>query len=222
MRQDAIATRARLVATAERLFAERSIDAVSMNEIQRAAEQKNKSALQYHFGTKDQLVAAILEKHAPGVDLRRESMLDAIEARDPADVRALVAALVFPVAEKLDDRDGGRDYLIVASQLVGRPTAPLVRPSVVGSSRGVDRLVRLLTRACPEIPEQLRMSRWVLVTGMLFHGLADFARLSSSESPTIPASARELYVNNLVDAIAAIITTNASSPTLASLAPHGG
>jgi AcrR family transcriptional regulator len=41
-----------LISAAERLYAERGVDAVSMREITREAGQKNSSAFQYHFPSK--------------------------------------------------------------------------------------------------------------------------------------------------------------------------
>jgi len=49
MRKDTLLTRQKIIATAERLFAERGIDAVSLHEITRESGQKNKSALSSHF-----------------------------------------------------------------------------------------------------------------------------------------------------------------------------
>ena len=48
-----------LIETAERLFAEKGIDNVSLREINRAAGQKNVAALHYHFGTRESLLEAI-------------------------------------------------------------------------------------------------------------------------------------------------------------------
>ena len=52
-------TRLWLIETAERLFAERGIDNVSLREINRAAGQKNVAALHYHFGTRESLLEAM-------------------------------------------------------------------------------------------------------------------------------------------------------------------
>ena len=72
LRADALATRERIVAAAERLFAERGLDGVSLVEVGRAAGQRNRSAVQYHFGDKQGLVHAILDKHTPGIEARRK------------------------------------------------------------------------------------------------------------------------------------------------------
>ena len=53
-------TRARLLDAAERLFAERGIDAVSLREVTRESGARNAIALQYHFSDRAGVVLAIL------------------------------------------------------------------------------------------------------------------------------------------------------------------
>jgi AcrR family transcriptional regulator len=118
----------RLVRAAERLFAERGIDAVSLREINRVAGAKNASALQYHFGDRNGLLRAVLAKHQGAVEDRRHAMLDAYEATGHADLRALAGALVRPLAAKLADPDGGPAYLQIVADLVNRPR-PIIDPA---------------------------------------------------------------------------------------------
>lgn len=218
MRQDAEVTRTRLVRAAESLFAARGLDGVSMNEVQRAAGQKNKSALQYHFGTKESLVQAILDKHVPRVELRRHAMLDALETREDYGVRDLMRALVVPVFERLDDPDGGAAYVSLLAQIIGTPSQSGFWVTAMRTNRGADRLMRLLERLVPELPSALRMPRYLLVTQLLFHGAADFGRHSTSDPPLFSPDARGLFVENLVDVLTAIATAPVS-PTTAELLP---
>lgn len=213
MRHDAIATRARLVSAAEQLFAERGIASVSMNEVQRAAGQKNKSALQYHFGTKEQLLQAILDKHIPGIELRRHQLLDEIEASGRLEVRELMKALVVPLFEKLDDPDGGRAYVSIYAQVVGSPGASERWSDAMRTNRGSDRLMRLLDRVVPELPTPVRMARYLMVTELLFHGISDFGRLSTTDPPLFPPASRELFASTLVDVLAAVATASVSAET---------
>src|SRR5262245_22442952 len=60
--------RTKLLDTAERLFAERGITGVSLREITEAAGQRNASVVQYHFGSRAGLVAAVLDRHMEPVD----------------------------------------------------------------------------------------------------------------------------------------------------------
>lgn len=120
MPRNADDTRAQLITAAEQLFATRGIDAVSLREINREAGQRNATALQYHFGDRRGLVRAILAKHDSPIDKARHAMLDQLELERSPNLPAFSAALVLPVAAKLADLDGGRDYLRIAAQLVNR------------------------------------------------------------------------------------------------------
>jgi len=213
LRIDAVATRARIVSAAERLFAERGIDATTLAEINRAANQRNRSAVQYHFGNKEGVIHAILDKHTPGIELRRHAMLDEIEMDDEPGLRALAKALVLPVAEKLDDPDGGRAFLRLNAQLIGHPSFPLLSLHAQRINRGADRLNRMIVATVPDWPEALWVPRWLLLIGLLFHGMADYARLLEASGASGEAPPRGLFVNNLIDSVIAILEAPISSET---------
>lgn len=218
MRVDAVATRARIVAAAERLFAGRGIDSVSVSEVNRAAGQRNRSAVQYHFGSKEGLVHAILDKHTPGIDRHRHAMLDEIESSGRITLRALAEALVVPVAEKLDDPDGGVAFVRLNAQLIGHPGFPLLTLGAQRVNRGADRLQRLAGRAAPQLPRALRVPRWLLVTGLMFHGIADYAHLAERGAGVLEIPPRGVFVSNLVDAVVALFEAQVSPQTLERLA----
>ena len=69
-------TRQRLLRSAERLFAEHGIDAVSMRSICAEADQRNNTALQYHFGDKQGLIEAILAERMSGIHAQRARLLE--------------------------------------------------------------------------------------------------------------------------------------------------
>ena len=53
-------TRERLMMAGEDLMGQRGFDAVSLEEIAQQAKQRNKYAVQYHFGSRDGLYRAVL------------------------------------------------------------------------------------------------------------------------------------------------------------------
>src|ERR1044071_3573348 len=65
----AAGTREAILATAERLFAQHGVGAVSNRQISDAAGQGNNTAAGYHFGTETDLVRAIVRKHTAQVEL---------------------------------------------------------------------------------------------------------------------------------------------------------
>jgi AcrR family transcriptional regulator len=117
-------TRDRLITAASQLFAERGIDAVSLREITRASGARNAIAAQYHFTDRAGMVQAVLDKHRPEIEARRNALLDEHEA-EGRDLRSLAAALVRPMAAKLADADGGPEFLQVYADLLNRPQPQL-------------------------------------------------------------------------------------------------
>jgi AcrR family transcriptional regulator len=218
------------VAAAEQLFAERGVDAVSLVEIGRAAAQGNRSAVQYHFGDKAGVLAAIRDKHAPPIERRREAMLDALEAAGPPDLRSLVEVLVRPVADEVRNPDGGAAYVQLNAALIGHPEfALLSRRTRLNPT--ADRLLRLIAQASPDLPPALLGPRMLLVTGLVFHGIADGARLAGAvgrpaqdgDGPdadhgrAAAAASWERFVRNLVDCTVAVLQAPVSGATAAAL-----
>src|SRR5690242_7870243 len=68
-------TRELLLVTAERLFAEHGVEAVSNRQVSEAAGQSNNFAVGYHFGSKEELVVAIVRRHSESIERRRTELL---------------------------------------------------------------------------------------------------------------------------------------------------
>ncbi|NUR86579.1 MAG: TetR/AcrR family transcriptional regulator [Nonomuraea sp.] len=88
-----------IMRTAERLYAEHGFAHVSIRMIREAAGQRNKSAVQYHFSTREELVQAILSRHAAAVDGRRLPMVAALEDQDEVTQRDWITCAIVPAVE---------------------------------------------------------------------------------------------------------------------------
>ncbi|MEU6797163.1 helix-turn-helix domain-containing protein [Nonomuraea wenchangensis] len=91
--------RDKLMRTAERLYAEHGFAGVSMRMIREAAGQRNNSAVQYHFSSRDELIVAILEQHAAAVERHRSRLVAVLEERGEASPREWIACVVEPGIE---------------------------------------------------------------------------------------------------------------------------
>ena len=69
------AAKRHLLLTAERLFAQRGCEGVSLREIAQAAGSRNNNAVQYHFGSREGLMAAIHVCRVGDMEAMREAML---------------------------------------------------------------------------------------------------------------------------------------------------
>src|SRR6185503_18874135 len=92
------ATRARILDVAEQMFAEHGVAETTIRMITEAA-QVNVAAVNYHFGGKDKLVRAVIDRRFSSLEAARAARLDAVEAHAEHEQRAptvaeLVEALV--------------------------------------------------------------------------------------------------------------------------------
>jgi AcrR family transcriptional regulator len=98
-REQVAATRRKLMETAERLLAEHGLEGVSDRRILEVAGQGNKSALIYHFGTREDLILAIARTHGEAIATRTRQLVESARgSTDPADH---VACLVQPYVDHL-------------------------------------------------------------------------------------------------------------------------
>jgi AcrR family transcriptional regulator len=198
-------TRERLVDAAETLFAEHGIGAVSLREINRMAGAKNAVAVQYHFGDRDGILRAISAKHFPAVDARRHAMLDEYEAKGAPDIRALAAALVRPLASKLDDRNGGLAYLQIYAELVNTPPTKTGGESTAATGRDSVQRWRVLVE--PFIGDDAaRLHRRFAVIRFSATEIARRAR-------TGPHRDDRLFVSDLIDLVASMLSGPPSDET---------
>ncbi|MDB5725179.1 MAG: TetR/AcrR family transcriptional regulator [Novosphingobium sp.] len=120
-------TRERILIAAEQLFSDKGIAAVSLREIGSHARQANSNAVQYHFGTKDNLVRQVFEFRAAQLEPVRSEMLAlATQQRRLGDLRTLLQIICLPYLCVVGD-DGRHNYAgflaqyIVNSRLAGVP-----------------------------------------------------------------------------------------------------
>lgn len=164
MGRDGSATRERLLDAARHLFGQHGVAAVSIREINELAGQRNASALHYHFGSRDGLVAAVVQREYAAIDARRWRLLES--ATTPRD---LVAAVIEPLAERLSTPDG-RDYLRILPEILG-PGFDDAWPAPPGVVEALARLHPHL-RALPRPVRESRLRSMVLLMTSL---LADRA-----------------------------------------------
>jgi AcrR family transcriptional regulator len=192
-----------LIRAAERLFAARGSDQVSLREITVEAGATNASAVQYHFGGRRGLLRAVLAKHDAQVERRRHALLDAYEAAGTADLRVLAHALVQPLADELGDDDGGLGYLQLLSDLFNRPNPPYEPSAVDDPAFSVHRWRALVMPMLD--PEAIRL-----------HRRFDALRFTVSELARRGRTGRRdhrLFTSQLVDLVTGLLLSPVSDET---------
>ena len=199
-------TRARLISAAERLFAERGIDGVSLREINRASGARNAVAVQYHFEGREGVVRAIIAKHRPAVEAMRHELLDEYEATGVDDLWMLSGCLVRPLAAKLADADGGPDYLRIHAELVnGTTTVDRTAETPVDPTDSIQRWRTLVGPFLGEDAERLHR-RFTVIR----FSAAEIGRRATFG----PRQDDRLFVSHLTDLVTALLVAPSSAETL--------
>jgi len=191
-------TREALLDAAEALFAAEGIENVSLAAITRLAGQRNGGAIHYHFGGRDSLLAAILDRHEAVLDEIRMNALIESRRSGPVTVEALARVSIEPLAGRLESATGRSFLAIQRNRLVKSggswnfrsTTMRLVVAEIQAliSDRGFDEA---------EQAERIR-----LVTQLVIHRLADRSREETLKTTT----PRTLVIETLVSAATSILT----------------
>jgi AcrR family transcriptional regulator len=199
---------------AERLFAERGIEGVSLREINLAAKQRNTSAAHYHFGSKEALVDAIFEFRRSEIGKRRDEMLDAIEAgKSDAGARGMAEALIAPLAKEMEHgAEETSRYLEFLAQLF--LTSPAQVGPILRKHEAADgRWLSLASKLLPGLPRRVLWTRMFLMGRHVVISLAVYQRRGLA----IDEVGFEAYLSDMVDAVAGYISAAPSERTLALL-----
>jgi AcrR family transcriptional regulator len=111
-----------LIVAAERLFAERGIDGVSLAEITTAAGLSNSGAVHYYFDGREGLLDAVVDHHRQALQNRRVQLLRSMRAGGGRPPAGVIRLLIEPLVELLDS-ERGRLFLLVQAQRMTRPLA---------------------------------------------------------------------------------------------------
>ena len=126
------ATQARILDAAEALFMEHGFEATSLRLIT-AAAGVNLAAVNYHFGSKEELFQAVLTRRLDPMNQARVALLDRFEretAPAPLPCERILAALFIP-ALQARARSGARRHRTSCACSAAR--TPIPRPSSASS-----------------------------------------------------------------------------------------
>ena len=173
--ESALSTKDRLLDAAERLFSERGYAGTSMRAVTRAAGA-SVSAANYHFGSKQALLQATLERRVQPVNARRIEVLAALEEAAggaPLAVEAIVEAFVRPLFDAWrESEEAWAHYRHVAARLFSDP------PEVVAPLRRrlfdtvTTRFIEALECALPGRDREDLRQAFHFTVGVMVHAIA--------------------------------------------------
>lgn len=193
-------TRTRLLDAAERLFAERGLDATSVRDITEVAGA-NTAAVHYHFGSKAELIKAILERRAGVMGRRRAELLDRLEGERHIDLRSVAEAMVLPTAEMAASEPGGQHYVAFLAAL---GTHADLMAFFIKAYVDTDRYLEVLARVTPHLPPEVRVLRFAVAKDLVNRVLGQPAGQVRQWIESTSPGADEEMAGSLVDIVVGI------------------
>lgn len=182
-------TRTLLLDAAERLFAEAGFAATSLRNIT-AAAGVNLASVNYHFGSKDALLEAVVQRRLSPVNderLRRLNELEASSATQPLDLETALRCFLEPPFEKMREwGDSGRHFMRVVGRIHSDTNPKTEAMFVKQLEETLRRFTSALQRALPQLAPQEVSRRLHFVIGGMAHTLAwsEKIALLSGQNPS--------------------------------------
>jgi AcrR family transcriptional regulator len=181
------ATKNRILDAAEGLFMEHGFEATSLRAIT-AAAAVNLAAVNYHFGSKEELFQAVLTRRLDPMNQRRVALLDRFERESGSTLsceRILVALFVPALELARDPKLGGKNFLRLLGRAYADP-APFIRRFLSEQyAQMIARFKGAFGRALPHLPKKELSWRLHFIMGALSYTLAgtDALKLIAELSP---------------------------------------
>ena len=205
-------TKDRILDAAEALFMEHGFEATSLRSIT-AAAAVNLAAVNYHFGTKEELFQAVLTRRLDPMNQKRVDLLTRLEdeaAPEALPCDRILSAMFIPALELARDPErGGKNFLRLLGRAYADP-APFIREFLAAQyAVMIARFKSAFARALPNLPKKELSWRLHFIMGALSYTLAgtDALRLIAELTPAESAN-DEL----LLDRLAPFLLAGLQSP----------
>lgn len=210
-------TREHLLDVAERLYGDHGVDRVSLREIRLAAGQRNKSAIQFHFGDRDGLMRALADRHLPRQAAIQNGLYDAmVAAGQEDDPRSLVDVMLRPNAVYVGLGPSERAWIKIAAELAARPDLALRQVVDNAPQSALAAGGALFEQLRAHLPRAVALERILAVSQATLHTCADRARFEDAaddaRTSRLPLDA---WTENLVDMACGALFAPARKPEIA-------
>jgi len=209
-------TKTRILDAAERLFVEHGFEATSLRSLTSAASV-NLAAVNYHFGSKEELFQAVLTRRLDPMNQERIELLEKIEREStgrPLSCEKILFAMLIPALKLArDEKRGGKDFLRLVGRAYADP-APFIRHFLSAQYAGmIGRYKEAFSKALPHLSRQELTWRLHFVMGALSYTLAGTDALKLFAEATATTNTDELLLQRLAPFLVAGLKAPALTET---------
>lgn len=166
-------TKDRILYAAEELFAQQGFASTSLRQVTSRADV-NIAAVNYHFGSKDNLVNEVFRRRMDVMSSQRLDALAKAVAAAPGQLEPILAAFVEPALAMAQDRHGGGAFIRVIARAYAESNDSL-RKFLSDQYGHVPREFAKAIHACvPTLSKEELYRRLDFLSGALTYAMADF------------------------------------------------
>lgn len=166
-------TKQKILDAAQHLFSREGFKGTSLRTITNRA-QVNLAAINYHFGSKETLLKAVIERHLIPLNQMRKERLE--KAREKAiaqgkipTVNDLLLAIIEPTFQFMSTSPDAEDYIVLVGRAFYEPDGTVRRTVLQLVWPLFEFIVDLFKEALPEVPENILLWRLHFMFGTFSH-----------------------------------------------------
>ena len=188
-------TKDRILGAAEELFAQHGFAATSLRQVTGLAAV-NIAAVNYHFGSKENLVNEVFRRRMDEMTARRLQQLEAAQREHPGELEPVLAAFIEPALALAQDRNGGGAFVRVIARAYAEHNESLRRFLSDQYGHVLRHFGKALAACLPGIDKDTLYWRLDFLAGALTYAMSDFGMIKrpsgASEAAHRARAAREL------------------------------
>lgn len=166
-------TKERLLTAAEDLFAQFGFAGTSLRQVTTRADV-NIAAVNYHFGSKENLVNEVFRRRLDELSQKRLAALAAAREAAPSDLEAILAAFIEPALALTLDRHGGSAFVRVLARAYAEKNERLRKFLSDNYGHVLREFSKAIAELLPALGKEELYWRLDFIAGALTYAMADF------------------------------------------------
>lgn len=166
-------TKERLLTAAEDLFAQFGFAGTSLRQVTTRADV-NIAAVNYHFGSKENLVNEVFRRRLDELSQKRLAALAAAREASPDNLEAILAAFIEPALALTLDRHGGSAFVRVLARAYAEKNERLRKFLSDNYGHVLREFAKAIVELVPSLGKEELYWRLDFIAGALTYAMADF------------------------------------------------
>jgi len=166
-------TKDRILGAAEELFAQHGFGGTSLRQVTGRADV-NIAAVNYHFGSKENLINEVFRRRMDEMSQQRLAMLAQAREAHPGDLQPVLAAFVEPALALARDRQGGGAFIRVIARAYAEKNDGLRKFLSEQYGHVPREFARAIAECVPHLDKEQLYWRLDFLSGALTYAMSDF------------------------------------------------